>query len=87
VNERVVKSAEALSARTPNNSLREWALRWNRSTLRSRRGSDLDRSLSRAAWRRSHRIFDEQVDQIRRHAETMAHVVIAAFFESRSTTP
>src|SRR5271154_5186998 len=31
-------------------------------------------------------LSDEQVDQIRRHAETMAHVVIDAFFEDRSTT-
>jgi hypothetical protein len=30
-------------------------------------------------------LTDEQVDQIRRHAETMAHVVIDAFFEDRST--
>jgi hypothetical protein len=28
-------------------------------------------------------LSDEQVDQIRRHAETMAHVVIEAFLEDR----
>jgi len=31
-------------------------------------------------------LSDEQVDQIRRHAEMMAHVVIDAFFEDQSTT-
>jgi hypothetical protein len=30
-------------------------------------------------------LSDEQVDQIRRYAETMAHVVIEAFLEDRST--
>jgi hypothetical protein len=30
-------------------------------------------------------LSDEQVDQVRRHAETMAHVVIEAFLEDRST--
>jgi hypothetical protein len=31
-------------------------------------------------------LSDEQVDQNRRHAETMARVVVDAFFENRSTT-
>ncbi len=30
-------------------------------------------------------LSDEQVDQVRRHAETMAHVVIEAFLGDRST--
>ena len=30
-------------------------------------------------------LSDEQVDQIRRHAETMAHVVVEAFLEDRLT--
>lgn len=30
-------------------------------------------------------LSDEQVDQIRRHAETMAHVLIQVFLEDRST--
>lgn len=30
-------------------------------------------------------LSDEQVDQIRRHAETMARVVIEAFLEARAT--
>lgn len=30
-------------------------------------------------------LSDEQVDQLRRHAETMAHVVIDAFLEDRPT--
>ena len=30
-------------------------------------------------------LSDELVDQIRRHAEVMAHVVIEAFLEDRST--
>ncbi|MBZ5558703.1 MAG: hypothetical protein LAO77_15635 [Acidobacteriia bacterium] len=30
-------------------------------------------------------LSDEQVDQIRRHAETMAHVLILVFMQDRST--
>lgn len=31
-------------------------------------------------------LSDEEVDQIRRHAETMAHVLIEVFLQGRSTT-
>jgi hypothetical protein len=31
-------------------------------------------------------LSDEEIDQIRRHAETMAHVLIEVFLQDRSTT-